>query len=52
MSNDDLVLLSRIYNTLAQIETKGDGTLRMAQCLNALQDFISNHQQEVSEQDG
>lgn len=47
MKNEDLVLLSQIYNVLIQIETHGMGTVKMAQCLNSLQDFIMTKQQEV-----
>ena len=33
--------LTVLFNTLAQIETKGDGTLKMAGCLQHLQQMIA-----------
>lgn len=33
--------LMMLLNTLAQIETKGDGTLKMAGCLQHLQQMIA-----------
>ena len=35
---EDLIVL---FNTLAQIETKGDGTLKMAGCLQHVQQMIA-----------
>lgn len=41
-----------LFNTLAQIETKGDGTLKMAGCLQHLQQMIAERemQEKTSEQ--
>lgn len=36
--------LIQIYNTLATIETKGENTLKMASCLNALGQVIEQMQ--------
>lgn len=33
--------LTMLFNTLAQIETRGDGTLKMAWCLQHLQQMIA-----------
>lgn len=33
--------LTSLYNTLLQIETKGDGTIKMAACLNYIVNLIS-----------
>ena len=40
MNNEKLEILSRIYNTLLLINTKGEDTLIMADCLKALQSFL------------
>lgn len=37
--------LSQIYNTLALIPTTGDGTIKMAACLDALNQCIGTLQQ-------
>lgn len=47
MNYEKLETLSRIYNTLFLINTKGEDTLIMADCLNALKFFITNEQQEL-----
>lgn len=33
--------LQRLYNTLIQVETKGDSTIRMATCLQYLDNIIT-----------
>lgn len=38
--------LSRIYNTLLLINTKGEDTLIMADCLKALKNYIMENQEE------
>jgi hypothetical protein len=40
MTYEKLETLSRIYNTLLLINTKGEDTLVMADCLKALRNFI------------
>ena len=35
-------MLTRIYNTLALISTKGEDTLVMADCLRAIQQIVDN----------
>ena len=45
MTLEKLENLSRIYNTLLLINTKGEDTLTMADCLKALRSFIVNEQQ-------
>lgn len=47
MTYEKLEILSRIYNTLLLINTKGEDTLIMADCLNAMRNFISNEQREL-----
>lgn len=44
MTQEQLVRLQRIYNTLMTIETKGSNTLTMADCLRALQELGENIQ--------
>ena len=47
MTYEKLEILSRIYNTLLLINTKGEDTLVMADCLNAMKSFILNEQKEL-----
>ena len=47
MSYEKLETLSRIYNTLLLINTKGEDTLVMADCLKAMKSFILNEQKEL-----
>lgn len=42
MTYEKLEILSRIYNTLLLINTKGEDTLIMADCLRGLKEFITN----------
>lgn len=43
--------LTNIFNTLKLIETKGDGTVLMADCLKALVEVIQNIPEEVANGD-
>ena len=40
MNNNQLAQLTRIFNTMKLINTRGEDTILMAQCLTALKDFI------------
>lgn len=40
-------ILTKIYNTLALIDTHGESTLRMASCLNALEKLIKTQTNET-----
>lgn len=40
ISNEQVDLLARIYNTMLQINTKGEDTLVMAECLRALESVV------------
>lgn len=40
MNQEQINQLSKIYNTLCLIETKGENTIIMGNCLAALQSFI------------
>lgn len=44
MTYEKLETLSRIYNTLLLVNTKGEDTLTMADCLKALRNFILTNQ--------
>lgn len=48
MTYEKLETLSRIYNTLLLINTKGEDTLVMADCLNAMRAFVQNEQRELA----
>lgn len=41
MTKEQMIQLTRIYNTLMLISTKGEDTLVMADCLNALKALAS-----------
>ena len=45
MTCEQLETLSRIYNTLLMVNTKGEDTLVMADCLNALRNFVLTEKQ-------
>lgn len=47
MTYEKLETLSRIYNTLLLINTKGEDTIIMADCLNAMRTFVQNEQKEL-----
>ena len=47
MTYEKLETLSRIYNTLLLINTKGEDTLIMADCLNTMRAFVQNEQREL-----
>lgn len=40
MTYENLETLTRLYNTLFLINTKGDDTLLMADCLRTLKNFV------------
>jgi len=46
MNQEKISMLARIYNTLMTINTKGEDTLTMAECLKAFQQVIIELQQE------
>lgn len=47
MTYEKLDAMSRIYNTLLLINTKGEDTMIMGDCLRALKSFILNEQKEL-----
>ena len=52
MNYNDLELLTRIYNTLLLVNTKGEDTMIMGECLRALQNFVLTKKREITiEQD-
>lgn len=48
ITREQLEQLSRIYNTMLEISTKGEDTLVMASCLQALQQVITQISQNPS----
>ena len=48
MNYNDLELLTRIYNTLLLVNTKGEDTIIMGECLRALQNFVLTKKQELT----
>lgn len=53
MNYNDLELLTRIYNTLLLVNTKGEDTILMGECLKTLQNFVLTKKQEITtEQNG
>lgn len=47
MTYEKLDVMSRIYNTLLLINTKGEDTMVMGDCLRTLKSFILNEQKEL-----
>ena len=47
MNYNDLELLTRLYNTLLLVNTKGEDTIVMGDCLRALQNFVLTKKQEI-----
>lgn len=50
MNKEQFENLSRIYNTLLLVNTKGEDTLTMADCLKALRNFILTNQPKEEEE--
>ena len=50
MNIKELETLTQIYNTMIRINTKGEDTLLMAECLQALRSFILMKDKELKEQ--
>lgn len=50
MNKEQFENLSRIYNTLLLVNTKGEDTLTMADCLKALCNFILTNQPKEEEE--
>ena len=50
MNYNDLELLTRIYNTLLLVNTKGEDTMIMGECLRALQNFVLTKKQEFTDE--
>lgn len=48
MNYNDLELLTRLYNTMLLINTKGEDTMLMAECLKTLQNFVLTKKQELT----
>lgn len=42
MKQEDLILLSQIYNTLTLVSTRGEDTIIMGDCLKTFQQFLKS----------
>lgn len=51
MNYNDLEFLTRLYNTLLLINTKGEDTIMMGECLKSLQNFVLTKKQESAAAD-
>lgn len=51
ITNEQLGQLTRIYNTFLTVETKGENTLVMADCLRALERVILDISKESEEEE-
>lgn len=40
MSQEQIVIMAKIYNSLMTVETKGTNTITMAKCLETLKELI------------
>ena len=47
MTYENLEALSRIYNTLLLINTKGEDTITMAECLLTLRNFVLTEKEKI-----
>lgn len=47
MTMEKLEMLSRIYNTLLTVSTKGEDTVTMGECLKALRQFILSEKENI-----
>ena len=48
MNYNDFELLTRIYNTLLLVNTRGEDTMIMGECLKTLQNFVLTKKQELT----
>jgi len=48
ITQEQLIQLSRIYNTLLTVETKGENSLIISDCIRALQQLIQEIQQNTT----
>ena len=49
MEFNDLEILSHIYNSMLAIDTKGQSTIIMAECLQSLRNFILTKDNELKQ---
>ena len=50
MKQEDLILLTQIYNTLCLVNTSGEDTIVMGDCLKAFKQFLLQKQTEYDQQ--
>lgn len=51
MSQQDLQFLANIHNALMQVETKGESSIILGQCLVSLKNFIEEKMTAKTEED-
>lgn len=51
MNYEKLETLSRLYNTLLLINTKGEDTILMSDCLRGLYNFITKEKEEIRQKE-
>ena len=49
MTQEQIIQLTKIYNTLALIQTSGENTIIMGDCLKATRDFINELNKQMEE---
>lgn len=47
MTKEQITILAQIYNTLMLVETKGENTLILAECIKALQAVVNDAAKEA-----
>ena len=51
MKQEDLILLTQIFNTLTLVSTKGEDTMIMGDCLRAFKDFLMRQEGQKFEEE-
>lgn len=51
MTKKSLEFLAQVHNALLTVETKGESTITLAQCIMSLQNFIKNHNEDIIEEE-
>lgn len=51
MKQEDLILLTQIYNTLTLVFTRGEDSILMGDCLKAFKEFLMRQQGQKFEEE-
>lgn len=51
MVKEELAFLTRIYNTLLDVSTRGDDTIIMGDCLKSLRNFILTEKDKLDKEE-